>query len=50
MESEYGKYIFEGLKYYLKDLLFVRPIKRVVMRFIKRALTGRPYEFSSRKG
>jgi hypothetical protein len=49
MESEYGKYILEGLKYYLKDLLFVRPIKRVVMRFIKRALTGRPYEFSSRK-
>jgi len=49
MESGYGKYIFEGIKYYFKALLFVRPVKRVVMRFIKRVLIGRPYEFSSRK-
>jgi hypothetical protein len=49
MESGYGKYIFEGIKYYLKALLFVRPVKRVVMRFIKRVSIGRPYEFSSRK-
>jgi FkbM family methyltransferase len=49
MESGYGKYIFEGIKYYLKALLFVRPVKRVVMRFIKRVLIGRPYEFSSWK-
>jgi FkbM family methyltransferase len=39
--------VLEGFNYYLKSLLFVRPVKRVFTRFIKKVLMRRPYEFRS---
>jgi glycyl-tRNA synthetase beta subunit len=47
MEGGYREYILEGFRYYLETLLFVRPVRRIVVRFIKQVLMRRPYEFSS---
>lgn len=37
----------KGFKYYLKSLLLVRSVKRIVMKFIEWVLIRRPYEFKS---
>jgi FkbM family methyltransferase len=39
--------VLRGFKYHLEAFLFVRPVKRIVVRFIKRVLMRRPYEFGS---
>jgi hypothetical protein len=39
--------ILEGFKHYVEIFLFVRPVKRIVKRFIKRILMRRPYVFGS---
>lgn len=33
--------------YYLNSILFARPVRRFIIRFIKRVLMRRPYEFNS---
>jgi hypothetical protein len=47
MVEGYRKYLLEGLMYYLNSILFVRPVRRFIIRFIKKALMRRPYEFGS---
>lgn len=39
--------VLRGFNYYLKTFLFVRPVKRFIVRFIRRVLMQRPYEFGS---
>jgi len=39
--------VLRGFNYYLKTFLFVRPVKRFIVRFIRRVLMRRPYEFGS---
>jgi len=34
--------------YYLNSILFVRPVRRFIIRFIKRVLMRRLYEFNPR--
>jgi hypothetical protein len=38
--------IFEGFRYYLESLLYVRPLKRIMTRFIKRVLMQTSMEWS----
>jgi len=45
MESNTRRYLLEGLLYYLKTILFARPIRRVITRFIRRVLMREYYEF-----
>ncbi len=48
MEGGYRRYLLEGLLYYLKSILFVRPMRRIITRFIKRILMREYYEFTAR--
>jgi hypothetical protein len=41
------EHLFRGLMYYLNSILFARPVRRFIIRFIKRVLMRRPYEFNS---
>jgi hypothetical protein len=41
------EHFLEGLMYYLDSILFVRPVRRFIIRFIKKVLMRRPYEFDS---
>lgn len=45
MEGGYRRYLLEGLLHYLKSILFVRPMRRVITRFIRRILMREYYEF-----
>jgi len=45
MIEGYRKYLLEGLMYYLRSILFIRPVRRFVTRFIRRVLMHRYYEF-----
>ena len=46
MVEGYRKYLLEGLMYHLNSILFVRPARRFIIRFIKKVLMRRPYEFN----
>jgi hypothetical protein len=48
MIEKRGEHLLRGLMYYLNSILFVRPVRRFIIRFIKRVLMRRPYEFNSR--
>jgi hypothetical protein len=45
MVEGYRKYLLEGLMYYLNSILFVRPVRRFIIRFIRRALMRKYHEF-----
>jgi FkbM family methyltransferase len=45
MEGGYREYFLEGLMYYLKSILFVRPRRKFITRFIRRALMRKLHEF-----
>ena len=45
--DKYKEYLLKGLMYYINSILFVRPFKRIFMKFVKRVLMRRPYEFGS---
>jgi hypothetical protein len=45
MVDQYRKRFLEGLMYYLNSILFVRPMRRFVARFIKRVLMRKYHEF-----
>jgi len=47
MVEGYRKYLLKGLMYYLNSILFIRPVRRFIIRFIKKVLMRRPYEFGS---
>jgi FkbM family methyltransferase len=47
MEGGYRRYLLEGLLYYLKSILLVRPMRRVITRFIRRILMREYYEFTA---
>jgi hypothetical protein len=46
MEGGYREYFLEGLVYYLKSILFVRPMRKIITRFIRRVLMRKLHEFS----
>jgi hypothetical protein len=46
MVEGYRKYLLEGLMYHLNSILFARPARRFITRFIKKVLMRRPYEFN----
>jgi hypothetical protein len=41
MEGEYRERLFEGLTYYVKSILFIRPMRRIIIRFIRKVLMRR---------
>jgi hypothetical protein len=45
--DKYKKYLLKGLMYYTNSILFVRPFERILMKFVKRVLMRRSYEFNS---
>jgi len=45
MVDGYRKHLLEGLMYYMKSILFTRPVRRVVIRFIRRVLMRKYHEF-----
>ncbi len=45
MVNGHRKHLLEGLMYYMKSILFTRPARRVVIRFIRRVLMHIYYEF-----
>ncbi|NAZ12203.1 MAG: FkbM family methyltransferase [Desulfurococcales archaeon] len=45
MIEGYKKYLLEGLMYYLRSILFIRPVKKFFTRFIRRVLMHKYYEF-----
>jgi len=45
MEGEYRERLFEGLTYYVKSILFIRPMRRIIIRFIRKVLMRRYHEF-----
>ena len=46
MEGEYRERLLEGLTYYMKSILFIRPMRRIIIRFIRKVLMHRYHEFS----
>ncbi len=46
MGGEYRERLFEGLTYYMKSTLFIRPMRRIIIRFIRKVLMRRYHEFS----
>jgi hypothetical protein len=46
MEGEYRERLLEGLTYYMKSILFIRPMRRIIIRFISKVLMRRYHEFS----
>jgi len=46
MKGGYRKRLFEGLMYYMKSILFIRPMRRIIIRFISKVLMRRYHEFS----
>jgi hypothetical protein len=45
MEGGHREYFLEGLMYYLKSILFVRPMRRFITRFVRRVLMRKLHEF-----
>jgi len=45
MESVHREHLLEGLTYYLKSILFTRPVRRIIIRFIRRILMHKYHEF-----
>jgi len=45
MESRHRKCFLEGLIYYMKSVLFVRPVGRFITRFSRRVLMHKSHEF-----
>jgi hypothetical protein len=46
MRGGYRERLIEGLMYYMKSILFVRPVRRIIIRFISKVLMRRYHEFS----
>ncbi|MGB9816187.1 MAG: FkbM family methyltransferase [Desulfurococcaceae archaeon] len=45
MVNRYRKHLLEGLMYYMKSILFTRPVRRIIIRFIRRVLMRKYHEF-----
>lgn len=46
MKGGYRERLFEGLVYYMKSILFIRPMRRIIISFISKVLMRRYHEFS----
>ena len=46
MKGGYRERLFEGLVYCMKSILFIRPMRRIIVRFISKVLMRRYHEFS----
>jgi FkbM family methyltransferase len=46
MKGGYRERLIEGLMYFMKSILFIRPMRRIIIRFIRKVLMRRYHEFS----
>jgi FkbM family methyltransferase len=46
MKGGYRERLIEGLMYFMKSILFIRPMRRIIIRFISKVLMRRYHEFS----
>jgi len=47
MVDGYKEHLLEGLTYYMKSILFTRPVRRIIIRLIRRVLMRKYHEFKS---
>ena len=45
MKGGYREHLLEGLTYYMKSILFIRPVRRIIIRFIRKVLMHKSHEF-----
>jgi len=45
MKGVYREHLLESLTYYMKSILFTRPVRRIIIRFIRRVLMRKYHEF-----
>ena len=45
MKGEHREHLLKGLTYYMKSILLVRPVRRIIIRFTRRVLMHKSHEF-----